>query len=149
MDPDAATTLVVAKQRARGRVDLRATPGGIQVQLWVQPELWPGRRIGKFTPEEHQQLTLGICTFGRSWERIQEVHVPSRSVEEARSAPSCERAPGRGTRRHSTWQVQAYAERKLQHVRAGPQQPRLTSPEHAAILRRCGRAYPAASRRIR
>ena len=50
----------------------------------LQPELWPGRRVGAFTAEEHQQLLFGVRTFGRDWARVQRMHLPSRSCDEVR-----------------------------------------------------------------
>jgi len=84
LDSVGDTMLIMSSQEARSRLSLQSMKGGVRVELWVQPALWPGRRIGKFSGEEHQQLGLGLCTWGQDWNRIQRLHVPSRSAQEVR-----------------------------------------------------------------
>ena len=67
---------------------MRPTAGGVRISVAVQPELWPGRLLGEWTPQEHQQLTLALVTYGRDWQRARAMHVPSRSVDEARPLTS-------------------------------------------------------------
>ena len=54
----------------------------VSAMLHVQPEIWPGRRFGEFTCQEHQQLALGVITYGNDWRRIQTLMVPSRAESE-------------------------------------------------------------------
>ena len=61
----------------RGALPMRLTPSR-------HPDDVVGRRLGKWTEQEHQQLTLGICIYGRDWRRIHRMLLPSRSSEEVR-----------------------------------------------------------------
>ena len=54
----------------------------VRGSFFVQPELWPGRQIGEWTAQEHQQLAHGLTTYGRDWARLQRMMVPSRSARE-------------------------------------------------------------------
>ena len=66
-----------------GGSDAPAGFGQITVSLLVTPELWEGRQVGEFTPEEHQQLALGLATVpGPNWADIRRLLVPTRSEAE-------------------------------------------------------------------
>ena len=88
MSDDRVGTLRVLKgQSACVRLALGCSAtGGVQVStsLFVQPELWPGRLIGEWTAQEHQQLAMGITRYGHDWPSIQRMMVPSRSAKEVR-----------------------------------------------------------------
>lgn len=54
-------------------------------QQQLQQQLWVGRHLGEWTAQEHQQLRLGLLTYGQgSWRQIQRAMVPSRSEAELR-----------------------------------------------------------------
>ena len=54
-------------------------------QQQLQQQLWVCRHLGEWTAQEHQQLRLGLLTYGQgSWRQIQRAMVPSRSEAELR-----------------------------------------------------------------
>ena len=86
------------------------TSSSSSTALLSPSRLWVGRQLGEWTAQEHQQLALGLLTYGTArrrhapeydeheartqladqagglvdWERIQRLMVPSRSVDEIR-----------------------------------------------------------------
>ena len=92
-------TIVLACRREARELTPLPQGRGVGAALSVEHEMWPGRRLGKFTPEEEQQLSVALITCGADdWRRIQGLYVPSRSCSE----------------------IQAFAQRHLSHIQRPP-----------------------------
>ncbi|KAL1495591.1 hypothetical protein AB1Y20_016952 [Prymnesium parvum] len=76
------TMIVLAGIPAAPRVSLEVHQGSVSVRLWVQPDLWKGRQVGKWTLHEHQQMMVGVAAYGHDWPTVHRMLLPSRSAIE-------------------------------------------------------------------